>query len=134
LGPVFSADGRWLAYQSDETGRMEIYLDPYPEGDTDRRRRRITTDGVVGWVRWSRSGELFYADGDRMMAVPVDVASGRPGAAVELFRSPYLAGGAGFDVHPDGQRFLLVETQLRGREVTVVLNWFEELREKMGEN
>ena len=125
----FSPDGRWIAYQSDASGSMEIYVQRYPTG----RRVRVSLDGGVQ-VRWHSDGvELFYlAPDNRLMAVPVrmDVNSEiiDAGQAVSLFTAP-VAGqpsqpsGRHYMVSRDGQRFLmdtLVEMEF---PMTVLLNW-----------
>jgi len=129
---VFSPDGGWIAYISDETGeRDELWLDPYPAGDSNRRRWRVTNNGIRDKAVWSDSGELFYVVGDSMMAVPIDLTTGRPGTHVALFTDPALAAGVPWDVHPNGQEFIMVRAPERSRNITIVLNWFDELREKM---
>jgi hypothetical protein len=74
--------------------------------------------------RWGAGGELFYRQDSRVMAVQIDLASGSPGI-------PSVA----YDVSPDGQRFLMIKPRQgveQRRAVTVVLNWFEELKAKVG--
>ena len=132
-GAVFSPDGRYVAYQSRETGQPEIYIRPYPGPGGQQ------TASVGGGQQpvWAANGELFYRDltGERMMAVSVttepSLSVGTPG---ELFQGPYfnLAPGgsprAQYDVTADGQRFLMLETDTMSRpEINVVLNWFKEL-------
>ena len=69
-----------------------------------------------------------------MMSVKVDLATGSAGIPEKIFEGPYRYGNRNYDVSPDGQRFLMVKrrTEEERREVVVVLNWFEELRERMG--
>ena len=126
-----SPDNRWLAYVSDESGRNEVYLRPYP---TPGGKFLISTTG--GWEPlWSRDGrELFYRDGDKMMAVTIAAGSTQtPGAAHLLFEGHYQiadAGIAAYDVSSD-RRFLMIEStvpQQPATHITVVLNWFEELK------
>jgi serine/threonine-protein kinase len=129
--PVFSSNGRWLAYGSDESGRREIWLESYP--DAGRIRRQITTEGGRR-PRWGPAGELFYQDGDRMMSVRVDLQTGEPGSPTLIFEGPYRSGRMDFDVMPDGQRFLMIKPrrpEQEQREVVFVLNWFRELRERV---
>jgi dipeptidyl aminopeptidase/acylaminoacyl peptidase len=127
---VISPDGRFVAYISNETGRSEVYVQPYPSMDT---RLQVSTGGGAEPV-WSRAGkELFFRQGRKMLAVPIRtspaLATDRPQV---LFEGNYLDGPgvANYDVTADGQRFLMVRgrTSGRGGEVDVVLNWFEELR------
>jgi Tol biopolymer transport system component len=127
----FSPDGKWIAYQSDESGREEVYLHPFPGPGA---RSPISTNGGVQ-VRWRQDGkELFYVALDgRLMAVPVQLAAdGRTfeaGAPVALFLTR-LFGIQGLNMRqqympsPDGQRFL-VDTVTESVEspVTVILNW-----------
>ena len=82
--------------------------------------------------QWGRAGELVYRDGERFMSVRVDLTSGAPGIPVELFSGPYSP-GINYAVAPDGERFLVIKPQdnvSSRRELTVVVNWFEELRSK----
>jgi len=133
----FSPDGTWLAYGSDETGRDEIYVVPFPGPGP---RIQVSTEGGRS-PAWSRDGrELFYRgpellDGSRAMLV-VDVTT-RPeftkSPPRELFRwqGSNVATSTGYDVTPDGQRFVMtVDTREEPPPVTelhVVLNWFDEL-------
>ena len=142
--PAFSPDGRWLAYASDESGRFEVYLQPYPTGE----RLAVSTAGGNGPV-WRRDGKaLFYQGHDagvpKMMAVAVtpDGASlslGRPTSLFDL-RVPGGSGateqytlsnnlGVTYDVLPDG-RFVMVRGVDPGgsREFVLVQHWFEELK------
>jgi serine/threonine-protein kinase len=132
--PQFSPDGHWLAYASDESGRREIYVQPYPGPGG---KWQISLDGGTEPL-WNRNGrELFYRDADKMMAVDIGT---QPGFALgkprQLFEGQYLKNGAtyarpNYDVSPDGQRFLMlkpVEQKQSGpTEINVVLNWTEEL-------
>jgi serine/threonine-protein kinase len=110
-GPMFSPDGRWLAYGSDETGRREIYVRPFlgPGG-----RWQISTEGGTEPM-WARNGrELFYRNGDKMMATDV---VGKPVFAAAkpklLFEGQYETAifpfERDYDVSPDGQRFLIIK-------------------------
>jgi serine/threonine-protein kinase len=128
----FSPDGTHVAYVSDESGREEIYVQPFPALSN---REQISTDGGADPV-WSRDGkELFFRSGHRLMAVSVTLeprfSAGRPQF---LFETSFTARGnsglAGYDVSGDGQRFVMVQQHAmqQGANVNVVLNWFEELR------
>jgi len=105
-----SADGRWVAYTSDETGRNEVYVDAYP---TPGRRARVSAAGGEHPV-WARDGRtLYYWEGPRLVAARVEPGAGdgprRVGAREVLFRAPYAGGViAMYDVSPDGQRVVLV--------------------------
>ena len=130
LSPMFSPNGRYVAYVSDESGRAEVYVRPHPEGD---QKWSISTDGGQE-PRWSRDGrELFYRNGYKMMVVPVETGSSfrvrRPSL---LFDAPYFIDGAGhpaYDVSLDAQRFLMIQdTEDERTQLNVVFNWFEELK------
>ena len=132
----FSPDGKWIAYQSNESGRFEIYVQPFssPNGKAGGKLR-ISTDGGAQ-ARWRRDGlELFYIALDgRLMAAPIRFASNgqavEAGAPVPLFAT--RVGGAlqpyprhEYMVSPDGQRFLLntVTEEASTSPITVILNW-----------
>jgi Tol biopolymer transport system component len=129
----FSPDGRWIAYQSNETGDFEIWVRPFP-GPGDRVR--ISTNGGTQ-VRWRRDGkELFYIAMDgRLMSVPLSFdAQGpslEPGIPVGLFSTRIGGALQGFNRHqyavaPDGQRFLMNTLLDEGTlTITLIQNWKE---------
>ena len=129
--PAFSPDGRWLAYESDETGRYEVYVQPYPPG----RRWAISTNGGREPVWSPNRNELFYRDGDSMMVVAIETdpvfTSGVPRF---LFQWRFQAGlPYHYDVTPDGKQFVMITGDQEPLvELNVVLNWFEELKAKVG--
>jgi hypothetical protein len=133
-GGIFSPDGRWIAYVSTESGRPEIHVRPYPGPGG---KWQISTDGG-GQPVWNRNGrELFYRNGDKMMAVDITTqptfSAGKP---TLLFEGRYLSGGsplANFDVSADGQRFLMIKASEEAppTQINVVLNWFEELKRRV---
>jgi serine/threonine-protein kinase len=131
----FSPDGRWLAYISDESGRFEIYVQPYPGPGG---KWQISTEGGTEPV-WNRNGrELFYRSGGKMMAVDIATqptfASGKPRVLFEGQYSPAPGTTPNYDVSPEGQRFLMVkgsEQEAAPTQINVVLNWFEELKQKV---
>jgi dipeptidyl aminopeptidase/acylaminoacyl peptidase len=132
--PAFSPDGRWLAYESDETGEREVYVTRYPG---PAGSQRVSVDGGREPV-WSRDGrELFYNRGDRLMVVPVESTDPmlKTGPPKVLFEMPYTGldrGGMGYDVAPDGQRFVMLQLpDATSSQINVVLNWFEELKQKL---
>jgi Tol biopolymer transport system component len=134
--PQFSPDGRWLAYISDESGRDEIYAQPYPGPG---QKWPISTDGGTEPV-WNRNGhELFYRSGQKMMAVDIITQSGfTAGKPHMLFEGPFLLSPGtlpNYDVSPDGQHFLMLKptepAQAAPTQINVVLNWFEELKQKV---
>ncbi len=131
---MFSPDGRWLAYVSDESGRFEIYVQPYPGPGG---KWQISTEGGSEPL-WKRDGqELFYRNGEQMMAVDITTQpSFSPGTPNLLFEGEYFANGgvrrANYDVTPDGQRFVMIKAAEKDEgqksKINVVLNWFEELK------
>jgi len=131
---ALSQDGRWIAYESDESGHFEVYVRPYPGL---RGKWQISTGGGVA-PRWSGDGkELFYRNGNKMMAVTIETdVSFIPGNPVELFEDSYVDDPYPFnyDVSADGQRFLMMkrgqftDSASPGTEIMVVENWFEELK------
>ena len=132
-GSQFSSDSRYLAYCSEESGRFEVYVQPFPEGDG---RWQISHNGGQQ-PRWSKDGtELFYVEGDTLIAVKVTTApSFSPGSAERLFSSPSLVeqwSYPAYDVSADGQRFVLIEP-VGGPQpaaIRVVQNWYEEFRDR----
>jgi eukaryotic-like serine/threonine-protein kinase len=132
--PEFSPDGRWLAYASDESGRYEIYVQPYPGPGG---KWQISTEGGTE-PRWIRNGEIFYRSGTKMMAVDTKLkptfSADKPKMLFEGQYVPSLATMHNYDVSPDGQRFLMVkdsEQATLSTQINVVLNWFEELKQKV---
>ena len=134
---VFSPDSRWLAYVSNESGQHEIYVQPYPGLGG---KWQISTEGGTESV-WARTGrELFYRNGDKMMAVDVTTeptfTAGNPRVLFEgQYHTEIPIANANYDITPDGQRFLMIKA--RGPEseaptqINVLLNWFEELKQRM---
>jgi serine/threonine-protein kinase len=134
--PQFSPDGRWLAYISDESGRDEVYVQPYPGPGG---KWQISTEGGTEPV-WNRNGrELFYRSGDKMMAVDIATQPGfTAGKPRVLFEGQFLPTPATFpnyDVSPDGQRFLMLkpveQAEAAPTQINIVQNWFEELKQKV---
>ncbi len=127
FSPALSPDGRLLAYVTDETGRLDVLVRTYPEGET----RVVSLNGGEEPM-WSRDGrELFFRQGDRLFAVEVsadpelDVSTPQP-----LFEMRFERGApnAHYDVSLDGERFLVVSDR-PATEFKVIFNWFEELKE-----
>jgi len=134
--PRFSPDGRWLAYISDESGRVEVYVQPYPGPGG---KWQISTEGGTEPV-WNPNGrELFYRNGDKMMAVDILTQPGFTASTPRmLFEGRYEQPPVplhNFDVSPDGQRFLMLkpveQAQAAPTQINVVLNWFEELKRRV---
>jgi serine/threonine protein kinase/Tol biopolymer transport system component len=121
----FSPDMRWLAYESQESGRSEVYVEPFP---TSGARWLISTGGGAE-PHWRGDGkELFFLRSDQMlMSVAVSGADWQHGAAMPLFKVavPDLADGRDYSVSPNGDQFV-VNTFVAGPElppVKVVTNW-----------
>jgi eukaryotic-like serine/threonine-protein kinase len=134
--PEFSPDGRWLAYVSNESGRWEIYVQPYPGPGG---KWQISTEGGTE-PKWNRNGrELFYRSGDKMIAVEITTQPGfAAGTPRMLFEGRYVTAPfptTNYDVSRDGQRFLMLkpseQEQAAPTQINVVLNWFEELKQKV---
>jgi serine/threonine-protein kinase len=129
--PTVSPDARWLAYQSNESGRFEVYVRPLP--DVNQGRWTISTAGGHSPV-WSRDGqELFYMDGTAMMTVPVDARGAVfvAGTPKLLFDGPFDPTQLGnYDVSADGTRFVMVhaDPDATPNRFNIVQNWFEELK------
>ncbi len=124
--PAFSPDGAWLAYESDESGRYEVYVRPYPGPGP---RWPISRTGGQRPVWSPDGGELFYRTGDSMMSVEVETGPeftfGVPSILFELPYSPYY----GYDVTQDGNQFVMVTGDQEALvELNAVLGWSEELR------
>jgi eukaryotic-like serine/threonine-protein kinase len=134
--PRFSPDGRWLLYISDESGRYEVYVKPYPGPGG---KWQISTEGGTE-PAWNPNGrELFYRSGDKMMAADVttqpNFSAGKPRMLFEGQYQPTPLTTPNYDVSLDGQRFLMLkpseQAQAAPTQINVVLNWFEELKQKV---
>ena len=131
IRPEISPDGNWLAYQSDESDEWEIYVRPFPA--VKEGKWKVSTNGGSD-PAWAPDGrELFYRNGNRMMAVPIQTESSFRSSKPEvLFEGRYLARvSRHYDVSADGQRFLMIkegEDEDRLPEIIVVQNWAEELK------
>jgi Tol biopolymer transport system component len=133
---ALSPDGKWLAFQSDQSGRNEVYVEPFEGATAGTRRRWLVSLGGGGLPRWRGDGsEMFYmTSGGRMMAVSVHPAGGdfQFDTAHMLFQTRPIPGSWNlYDVSSDGQRFLLnlpLEWS-SAAPITVVTNWTEKLKE-----
>src|SRR5262245_41160894 len=131
--PAFSPDGRWLAYWSNETGRNEVYVRPFPGPGG---KWQISTGGGT-YPTWSRrKNELFYGTANgQIMLVPFTVEGDSFRAEKPRLWSEgrFFERGPNrnFDLHPDGERFALMPaspTQGSRQDITFVFNFFDELR------
>jgi WD40 repeat protein len=132
--PAFSPDGRWLAYSSSESGRLEVYVTAFPGPGL---KWQISTGGGVH-ATWSRSrNEIFYLDGaGKIMSVPYTVDGNmiRP-EKPKLWSAEtvFARSSRDLDLHPDGQRFAIrkaLESEIGGvpDKVVFIFNFFDELR------
>ena len=134
--PTISPDGRWIAYVSDESGAIQVYVRPFPNAQTAKWQ----VSSIGGRMpRWSHDGrELFYLD-DRLdlVVVPIPPApTFTMGTPRRLFAGgEYYMAASGFDVSPDGRRFLWSRTKggvaERPDQLVIVENFFEELKAKV---
>jgi serine/threonine-protein kinase len=141
--PKISPDGRWITYTSNESGQYEVYVRPFP--DVNKGKWQVSTSGGDSPL-WSPNGrEIFYRNGDSVMAVSVKTA---PTFSLEtpsaLFRETYVSSVlqasnpdfATWDISPDGKRFLMMKEAGSGAgggplKINIVLNWTEELKQRV---
>jgi serine/threonine protein kinase/Tol biopolymer transport system component len=135
--PQISPNGRWMAYASRESvGRQtEVYVRPFPE--VDKGKWQVSTGG--GWnPLWSRDGrELFYRNGNSVIGIDVQIEpTFKAGKSKLLFQGAYSA----WDLSPDGKRFLMIKppastpaepTAAGPRKINIVLNWLEDLKQRV---
>jgi serine/threonine-protein kinase len=131
-GAQLSPDGRWLLYQSDETGQAEIYVRAYPALD---RAWQVSVGGGIQ-ARWGAGGrEVFYRTGNPMVGVTFDGRGAAPvlGKPQVLFDQPFEYGQgisiANYDVLPDG-RFVMLRAEPGGAPFHVIRHWADQLRGK----
>ncbi len=131
--PMISPNGRWIAYTSDESGRSDVFIEAFPGGG---QRQQVSNAGGEEPF-WARDGRvLYYRSGERVLAVDVALVENNApviGTPRVLFarRFESLAGQGwpNYSVAPDGSRFLMIQlTDLPTANISVVLNWLEELK------
>ena len=133
LMPRFSPDGRYLAYQANETGAFEIYVRPFPGPGAPIQ---ASLDGGIEPV-WSRDGHrLFFRSGPVVYAATVTTS---PAFSV-VRRDPFVTGvfetnpsHANYDVTPDGSHLLMVKQAGEDAQLVVVYNWVQTLRAREGQ-
>lgn len=124
----FSPDGHWVVYESNESGRLEIFVQPFPGPGG---KWMISTEGGTNPL-WARNGrEIFYRIEDKVMSVPVELQPAfKAGTPRMLFRGGgYVFGN--YDVAPDGQHLLMIkekEASASSKELAIVLHWTDELQ------
>jgi serine/threonine-protein kinase len=145
--PKISPEGNWMAYTSDESGRYEIYVRAFP--DVNKGRWQVSTSGGATPL-WSPDGrELFYRNDDAVMRVSIETEpTFKAGKPETLFRGTYIRlptanatyDAQPWDIHPDGKRFLMLKpspstsaapTAEAPRRINIVVNWFEELKQRV---
>jgi serine/threonine protein kinase/Tol biopolymer transport system component len=134
--PALAPNGQWMAYDSNEGGRLEVFIHSYP--DPSRGRVQVSSNGgSEPW--WTKGGrELAFRRGDSVMVVSVDPVTGAVGRPTALFGGPYASNEdwsipSSYDVTPDGERFLMLKLAAgdERRRANIVTNWFAELRQKL---
>jgi serine/threonine-protein kinase len=139
---ALSPNGRWLAYQSNESGRDEVYLISFPDG---RLKHTVSNEGGTRpvWSKDKDGRELYYfVPPDTIMAVPVthgpSLTLSKPEFVVKFPGSLSGFAGTHYDVSPDGKRFLMLKdaqtadgNKLARPELRIVLNWTEELKQRV---
>jgi serine/threonine-protein kinase len=132
--PVISPSGRWLAYSSDESGRAEIYIKPYPG---PAGAIPVTTDGGREPVWDPSEKELYYRDDTGYKLFKVSILTEptvQVGSPELLFEGRFMASsslwGRNYDISPKGDFFILIEEEETqpAAQINVVVNWFEELK------
>jgi hypothetical protein len=130
--PAFSPDGKWLAYANNETGRMEIYIQPFPSG---AGRWQVSTAGGFK-PNWRKDGKelYFFSIDQQMMAVDVSQrgASLQLGTPHALFKATTVSGGSGaYTVSADGKKFVMntVLPQSITEPLTLITNWPADLKQ-----
>ena len=144
LNAEVSPDGRWVAYQSNESGFNQVYVRPFPNVDTGHWQ---VSTGAGTRPLWARSGrELFYEANGALMVVTAQTtgtmfSAGNPTKVMDI--TPYYGGGGPltgrtYDVSADGQRFLMIKFSTAGPNSTavspslvVVEHWTEELKARV---
>ena len=144
MQPKISPDGRWMAYTSNESGKNEIYVRPFPDVNKGRvaslHRRRRQPAMVAGWP-----GVVLSSNGDAVMAVAVETkADLQPRDTQNPFFEENMlrlhpVDGTPWDISPDGKRFLMIkppaspgdQSTEQPRKLNIVLNWTEELKQRV---
>ena len=130
--PSFSPDGKWLAYNNDETGRQEIYIQPFPTGTG---RWQVSTAGGVR-PKWRKDGKelFFFSPEQQLMAVDViqKGASLQLGTPHALFKASTVSSVSGpYTVSGDGKKFVMstVPPQSITEPLTLITNWTADLKQ-----
>jgi len=139
--PAISPDGRWMAYTSNESGQVEVYVRQFPSGSG----RWQVSNGGGGFPRWAATGrELVYRSSEGLMVATIEPTgeSLRTGTPEQLFTGQFVGGVNGmatgsyvfndYDIAPDGSRFVMfpraADTQSATAGIlTLVSNWFDDM-------
>lgn len=143
--PSFSPDGRWLAYQSNESGSNEVYVRAFPPPSSGQGRRWQISNGGGTAPRWLRNGrELVYGSGDQIMAASYTVKGDTFVAEKPRVWIAKLGGasvvGTQWDLATDGKRVVVLtpvesaEAPKQEHEVVFLENFFDELRRRVPVN
>lgn len=133
-----SPDGKWIAYVSNETGKYEIYIQPFPHGGS---KWQVSLDEAYE-PHWAPDGRtLYFRSPDRLNAVPVETSPslvvGKPRVVVTGYNPLNLDSGITYDLMPDGHHFVVTRASGQDeslKEMVVVLNWFEDIVQKTARN
>jgi Tol biopolymer transport system component len=134
--PVLSPDGRWMAYESEETGRVEVYLQSFP--DPTLGRWKLSSNGASEPLFGRGGREVVFRQRDTVMAVAVNPDAKEIGTPVPLFGGPYVFHAAwdeghSYDVTKDGETFVMLREPpgRQRRRIVVTFNWLAELTAKV---
>ena len=131
LQPRLSRDGRWLAYASDESGALEVYVRPFPG---DGSRVRVSAEGGTEPI-WSPDGDrLFYRLDRKLMVATVTRGATLTVTKREVaFEGDFIASTphANYDVGPGGREFVMIASVSGGSRLVMVLNWFTDVRARL---
>ena len=134
---MFSPDGRWLAYVSDESGKDEVYVRAFPQPASGQGGKWQVSNSGGHFPMWSRKErELLYHSGDQIMTVSYTVKGDSFVPEKPRLWTANLGGATWFDLAPDGKRLAVVmpvaapEATKPGHEVTIIFNFLDELRRR----
>jgi len=140
---ALSPNGRFVAYESTQTGYVEIVVASFPDFSGARVASTLDVGMTINFVnadaregrfpRWSRDGrELFYRSGRALIRIPMDPDGGRATGPPEVLFTGVVDEANTYDISPDGRRFVAVAPlDAPANEVVVVHNWFDEVRERL---
>ena len=139
--PQFSPDNEWIAYTSNKSGRNEVYVRSFPEAE--EALEQISTDGGFSPLWSPNRSQLYYRNGDHVIAVTYDIKRGFKVVNSEvLFQDTYYSSAPPsdslWDIHPNGKRFLMMKEAATDSKadksrlrIDIIQNWFEELKERV---